>query len=127
MDNTPTPYGQEQAQEQPPRIYLVTDGLKSPHTKEAYAIGFNQFLKITIKNDDLRALLDTKPSVIESKITRAGSKSTNNDNNNETQQTPWQIENRGWTKEEAEDFVNEIGAIGRERNRSNEEQDESKK
>ena len=51
-----------------PRIYLVTDGLKTQSTREAYAIGFNQFIKITIKNDNLRALLDTKQGVIESKI-----------------------------------------------------------
>ena len=58
-------HGQEQEQ---PRIYQVTDGLKSVHTKEAYQIGFNQFLKVTVKNNDLRTLIDTKPSVIESKI-----------------------------------------------------------
>jgi len=58
----------EQQQEgQPARIYQVTDGLKSVHTKETYQIGFKQFLK-HVKNDNLQALIDTKPSVIESKI-----------------------------------------------------------
>ena len=42
--------------------------LKAQSTREAYTIGFNQFIKITIKNDNLRALLDTKQGVIESKI-----------------------------------------------------------
>jgi integrase len=50
------------------RIYLTTDGITSYHTKRAYDLGFNQFIKITVKNQDLRALLDTKQSVIESKI-----------------------------------------------------------
>jgi hypothetical protein len=50
------------------RIYLTTDGITSYHTKRAYELGFNQFIKITVKNQDLRALLDTKQSVIESKI-----------------------------------------------------------
>jgi integrase len=57
------------------RIYLVTEGNKSPHTAEAYRLAFNRFLKVTInidsKYDDLnalRVLLDYKPSVIESKI-----------------------------------------------------------
>ena len=76
MQHKPTPYEQEQAKQKQereqhgehPRIYLVTDGLKTQSTREAYAIGFNQFIKITIKNDNLRALLDTKQGVIESKI-----------------------------------------------------------
>ena len=58
----------EAAAGEQPRIYLVTEGLKTQSTREAYAIGFNQFIKITIKNDNLRALLDTKQGVIESKI-----------------------------------------------------------
>ena len=60
------------------RIYDVTEGLKSSHTKAAYRLAFNQFLKVTVKlsdhdyntinNNNLRALLDTKQNVIESKI-----------------------------------------------------------
>ena len=46
----------------------MTDGLKSQATKETYRIGFNQFISITIKNNDLRVLLNTKQGVIESKI-----------------------------------------------------------
>jgi integrase len=63
-------YQQQEGQEQQqPRIYDVTEGLKSKHTKVAYRIAFNHFLKVTIKNDgNLRALLDTKQNVIESKI-----------------------------------------------------------
>lgn len=55
-------------QEEQIRVYSVTDGLKSKHTKIAYNIAFNHFLKTTVKSDDLRALLDIKQSVIESKI-----------------------------------------------------------
>lgn len=54
--------------QQAPRIYDVIEGLKSSHTKRAYRLGFDNFLKITIKSDDIRALLDTKQNVIESKI-----------------------------------------------------------
>ena len=57
--------GQDQQQE---RIYLTTDGLTSPSTKRAYYLSFNHFIKTTVKNDNLRALLDTKQNVIESKI-----------------------------------------------------------
>ena len=46
----------------------MTDGLKSQATKETYRYGFNQFISITIKNNDLRVLLNTKQGVIESKI-----------------------------------------------------------
>ena len=65
------------------RVYSVTDGLKSPYTKIAYRQAFNDFLRyIGNKNhnenqfhhdqhpdpQELRTLLDYKPSVIESKI-----------------------------------------------------------
>jgi integrase len=40
----------------------------SPQTKQTYRLAFEHFLKVTLKNDDLRMLLDTKPSVIESKV-----------------------------------------------------------
>jgi hypothetical protein len=46
----------------------VTEGLRSEHTKKAYAIAFNHFLDVTIKNKDLRILLYTKHSALESKI-----------------------------------------------------------
>ncbi|MFZ0554418.1 MAG: hypothetical protein WBL67_18165 [Nitrososphaeraceae archaeon] len=52
------------------RIYLVTDGIKSLQTKKTYLSAFNYFLKMTVESDDLVALLDYKPSVIESKIIR---------------------------------------------------------
>ena len=67
---------EEQEQEQL-RIYSVTDGIKSPHSKKTYRLTFNQFLKtnmtttVVTKNQqqqNLRTLLDCKPSVIESKI-----------------------------------------------------------
>ena len=75
MDIMPTPYENKsnnklssKKKQQQPRIYQVTDGLKSQATKETYRYGFNQFISITIKNNDLRVLLDTKQGVIESKI-----------------------------------------------------------
>ena len=49
-------------------IYQVTDGLKSWHTKQAYRLAFNHFIKVTVKSDNLRALLDYKHDVIEHKI-----------------------------------------------------------
>lgn len=67
---------EEQEQEQP-RIYSVTDGIKSPHSKKTYRLTFNQFLRssmtttVVTKNQqqqNLRTLLDYKPNVIESKI-----------------------------------------------------------
>ena len=58
----------EKYEEEQPRIFQVTEGLKSRHTKEAYSLAFNQFIKVTVKSDNLRALLDTKQNVIESKI-----------------------------------------------------------
>jgi hypothetical protein len=54
--------------EEAQRIYLVTDGIKSSSSKKTYFLAFNHFLKTTVKNQDLRALLDYKPSVIESKV-----------------------------------------------------------
>jgi integrase len=59
---------QQQQQQQSRRIYLVTDGLKSPHTKRAYSLAYDHFIDTTVKSDDRRALLDTKQDVIESKI-----------------------------------------------------------
>jgi integrase len=50
------------------KIYRVTDGVKSPQSKKTYDSVFNDFLRTTVKSFDLRALLDLKPSVIESKI-----------------------------------------------------------
>jgi integrase len=50
------------------RIYRVTDGLKSSDTIRTYRHAFKHFIEITVKNDDLQTLIDTKPSVIESKI-----------------------------------------------------------
>jgi hypothetical protein len=62
-------YSQEQPPklEQPP-IYLVTDAVKSYYTKKGYRSAFNEFLRTTVKSQDLGALLDCKPNVIESKI-----------------------------------------------------------
>ncbi|HZA68132.1 MAG TPA: hypothetical protein VE548_00405, partial [Nitrososphaeraceae archaeon] len=69
---------QRQGEQQPQRIYLVTDGLKSSYTKKGYRLTFNNFLSLTFKIPNqlnlyldqqyLRTLLDYKPSVIESKI-----------------------------------------------------------
>ena len=52
------------------RIYQVTDGLRSKHTRKAYQIAFNQFLKdgAKIKTSDLQVLLDHKPRVLEQMI-----------------------------------------------------------
>jgi integrase len=47
---------------------ISTDGLNSPDTKRTYRHAFKHFIEITVKNDDLQTLIDTKPSVIESKI-----------------------------------------------------------
>lgn len=47
------------------RIYQITDGLRSKHTKKAYQIAFNQFLKDGAKTSDLQILLDYKPRVLE--------------------------------------------------------------
>jgi integrase len=57
-----------QEQEEENRIYLTDDGLTSNYTKNTYHNVFEHFIKITVKNKDLRVLLDTKQSVIESKI-----------------------------------------------------------
>src|SRR5918994_1368971 len=57
---------QQQSEEN--RIYLTDDGLTSNYTKYTYHNTFDYFIKTTVKNKDLRALLDTKQSVIESKI-----------------------------------------------------------
>ena len=58
----------ERVHEQEQPIYLVTDAVDSPYTKQGYSSAFNDFIRTTVKNPDLRALLDYKPSVIESKI-----------------------------------------------------------
>jgi integrase len=63
----------EQQQEEgggatPRSCYFVIAGLKSKHTKRAYYMAFNHFLDVIIKSKDLSALLNTKQSVIESKI-----------------------------------------------------------
>jgi hypothetical protein len=60
------PYQQQQEEEN--RIYLAYDGLTSSYTKNTYRYAFNHFIKITVKNDNLRVLLDTKQSVVEFKI-----------------------------------------------------------
>lgn len=59
---------QQDTQQQLPRIYDVTDGVKSRYTKQAYRLTFNHFVSTIVKNPDLRVLLDYKPNVIESKI-----------------------------------------------------------
>ena len=61
-------YTQQTAAPEERRIYKVTDGLKSPDTVRTYRHAFKHFIEITVKNDDLHALIDTKPSIIESKI-----------------------------------------------------------
>jgi len=42
---------------------MLTDGLTSNYTKNTYRNAFNHFIKITVKNDNPRVLLDTKQSV----------------------------------------------------------------
>ena len=49
------------------RIYQITDGLRSKHTKEAYRIAFEQFLREGAKKD-LQVLLDHKPKILEQLI-----------------------------------------------------------
>ena len=64
----PSLFYTEQTVEEERRIYQVTDGLNSPDTKRTYHHAFKHFIEITVKNDDLQTLIDTKPSAIESKI-----------------------------------------------------------
>jgi hypothetical protein len=61
-------YTEQTAAQEERRIYQATDGLKSLDTVRTYRHAFKHFIEITVKNDDLQALIDTKPSVIESKI-----------------------------------------------------------
>jgi hypothetical protein len=51
-----------QEQEEENRIYLTDDGLTSNYTKNTYHNVFEHFIKITVKNKDLRVLLDTSMS-----------------------------------------------------------------
>jgi integrase len=62
------PYQQQQQQEEENRVYLAYDGLTSSYTKNTYRYAFDNFIKITVKNDNLRVLLETKQSVVEYKI-----------------------------------------------------------
>lgn len=68
------PQQQQRQQEKIPaieeenRIYLTDVGLTSSYTKNSYRNAINLFIKVTIKNDNLRTLLDTRQSVVESKI-----------------------------------------------------------
>lgn len=59
---------QQQEEEEENRIYQAYDGLTSNYTRNTYRNAFDHFIKITAKNDNLRVLLDTKQSVIESRI-----------------------------------------------------------
>jgi integrase len=73
IEQTEAAFGQNHAQETSSgesanRIYQVTDGLRSKHTKKAYLIAFNQFLKDGAKIQDLQVLLDHKPRVLEQMI-----------------------------------------------------------
>ena len=61
-------YKQDDNKNQEKRIYLVTDGLKTFRTSQNYRLAFDYFLKTTVKNNDLLALVYTRPSVIESKM-----------------------------------------------------------
>lgn len=61
-------YTEQTAAPEERRIYEVTDGLKSSDTVRTYRHAFKHFIEITLKNDGLHALIDAKPSVIESKI-----------------------------------------------------------
>ena len=57
---------QEEEQDQR-RIYVVTDGLKSPQTRRVYSSAFNKFIQ-HIQNPNLQTLIDTKTQIIEAKI-----------------------------------------------------------
>ena len=61
-------HAQNEVKSLSPRIYLVTDGLKSKYTKRDYRLAFNQFLRDGAKTEDLQVLLDYKPKVIEQMI-----------------------------------------------------------
>ena len=58
----------QQERQQSPRIYQVTDGLHSKHTKTNYCLAFGQFLRDGARTTDLQVLLDHKPKVIEQMI-----------------------------------------------------------
>jgi hypothetical protein len=62
------PYQQQQQQEEENRVYLAYDGLTSSYTKNTYRYSFDNFIKITVKNDNLRVLLETKQSIVEYKL-----------------------------------------------------------
>jgi site-specific recombinase XerD len=66
------PYQQQEQQhsteEEEDRIYDPDDGLPSKYSKNTYRNAFNHFIKITVRNDNRRTLLDTKQSIVESKI-----------------------------------------------------------
>jgi hypothetical protein len=62
------PQQQEQPTEEENRIYQAYDGLISSYTRSTYRNAFNLFINVTVKNDNLRVLLDTKQSVVESKV-----------------------------------------------------------
>jgi DNA/RNA-binding domain of Phe-tRNA-synthetase-like protein len=50
------------------RIYQVTDGLRTKHTKKTYQAAFKQFLRDGAKTQDLQVLLDHKSRVLEQMI-----------------------------------------------------------
>ena len=56
---TPFELAKEHDQEET-MINLVTDGMKSSYTKQAYRLAFDYFLKGTVKHQDLRQLWDLK-------------------------------------------------------------------
>jgi hypothetical protein len=51
-DGEPISLSFQGQKEEESRIYDVTEGLRSEHTKKAYANAFNHFLNMTIKNKD---------------------------------------------------------------------------
>jgi integrase len=59
---------EQQPHQQQQRIYLVTDGLRSKHTKIVYRVAFNQFLREGAHTTDIQVLLDYKPRVLESMV-----------------------------------------------------------
>ena len=59
---------QQQQQEEENRVYLAYDGLTSSYTKNTYRYSFDNFIKITVKNDNLRVLLEPKQSIVEYKL-----------------------------------------------------------
>ncbi|MGH9978689.1 MAG: hypothetical protein ACRD8Z_23085 [Nitrososphaeraceae archaeon] len=70
MVDSPLPIqdGEVQKQEhERRRIYLVTDGLKSPQTRRVYSSAFSKLIQ-HLQNPELQTLIDIKTQILEAKI-----------------------------------------------------------